>query len=123
MERLWQFSVLTGSVTDFSWPDEDITYQGPDLTPVERSLSMYGDTCVGHRGSDVFPFGILTSDRAGFGVQTDMLTQDGTGVGMTNRQVLAAVDPRLNNLTYIYDNFKWDHCAADGHNFDALWKT
>ena len=121
MERLWQFSVLTGRITDFTWPDHDVTYNGPDSTPVEKSLSMYGDTCVGHRGSDVFPFGIISSDRVGFDVQIHILAQDGTGVGMSNREVLATVDPRLANVNYIYDNFKWAHCAADGCDFDDLW--
>ncbi|CAM9668790.1 unnamed protein product [Ascophyllum nodosum] len=121
MERIWQLSILTGHITDFTWPDHDITYHGPDQTPVERSLSMYTETCVGHRGSDAFPFGILESDIEGFDVEVGMLAHDGTGVGIPNRDVLAAVDPRVGNVTYIYDNFKWEHCAADGYNFDDLW--
>ena len=82
---------------------------------------MYSETCVGHRGSDAFPFGILESDIEGFDVEVGMLAHDGTGVGIPNRDVLAAVDPRVGNVTYIYDNFKWEHCAADGYNFDDLW--
>ena len=121
MERLWQFSVLTGRITDFTWPDHDVTYHPDNIPSVEKELSIYGDSCVGHRGSDVFPFGILSDDGPGFDVQTGIISQDGTGVGLTNREVLAAIDPRLNNVTYIYDNFKWDHCTADGYNFGDLW--
>ena len=121
MERLWQFSVLTGRVADFTWPDDDITYHGPDHTPVEKSLSVYSDRCEGHRGSDVFPFGILLSDREGLDVQTDFHAKDAAGSKLTNREVLAALNPGLDNARYIYDDFKWDHCEVDGYNFDALW--
>lgn len=68
MERLWMYAVLTGQISDYSWPDGDITYTTPDGTTVSESISLYGDTCVGHRGSDVFPFGLLDDDDDGFEV-------------------------------------------------------
>lgn len=37
---------------------------------------------------------------------------------LTNREVLHAFDPRNNNLPYVYDTFKWAHCAEDGHDLD-----
>ncbi len=62
------YAVLTGQISDYSWPDGDITYTTPDGTTVSESISLYGDTCVGHRGSDVFPFGLLDDDDDGFEV-------------------------------------------------------
>lgn len=56
------FSVLTGQITDWTWPNNDA------MSTSER-ISNYGDTCVGHGGSDVFPFGLLDTDIDGFEVR------------------------------------------------------
>lgn len=64
MERLFMFSVLTGQITDVSWPDSDSTSSS-------EVVSRYGDTCNGHSGSDVFPFGLLDTDTDGFEVCTE----------------------------------------------------
>ena len=61
MERLWMFSVLTGRTSDMLWPD------GNDST-TDIKLSTY-DNCVGHGGSDVFPFGLLDTDIDGWTVR------------------------------------------------------
>lgn len=61
MERLWMYSVMTGQVTDMTWPDSTETSDYGDI-------SSFEDSCVGHGGSDVFPFGILDSDIDGFEV-------------------------------------------------------
>lgn len=71
MERLWMYTVLTGKMKDYSWPDSDVTITKPDGTEVTESTSLYGDTCTGHRGSDVFPFGLLETDTDGFEVRTN----------------------------------------------------
>ena len=55
------FSVLTDQITDWTWPNND-------ATSTSERISNYGDTCVGHGGSDVFPFGILDTDIDGFDV-------------------------------------------------------
>lgn len=62
MERLWMYSVMTGQITDFTWPDstEESDY---------GDISSFDDSCVGHGGSDIFPFGILDSDIDGFEVR------------------------------------------------------
>lgn len=56
------FSVMTGHMTDMTWPDstDDSDY---------GEISKYDDSCLGHGGSDVFPFGILDSDIDGFEVR------------------------------------------------------
>lgn len=64
------YTVLTGKIKDYSWPDSDITITRPDGTTVSESMSLYGEDCEGHRGSDVFPFGLLDSDTDDFEVLT-----------------------------------------------------
>lgn len=42
---------------------------------------------------------------------------------MTNRDILAALDIRTENvLPYVYDTFKWDHCLELGYDFDDAWE-
>lgn len=123
MERLWMFSEITGGIDELTWPDEDVTYTDDDGTVVSESLSLYGDTCEGHAGSDVFPFGLLDTDTDGFTIKTGIKENALTGNKLSNREVLKALDPRANLLTYVYDTFKWDHCALEGVNFDDAWAS
>ena len=121
MERLWQFAVLTGQVTDFTWPDEDMNVTLPDGTIDTQYVSSY-EVCIGHRGSDVFPYGLLSSDVDTFEVKTGIRSNPVTGNELTNREVLASLDPRSNPLTYVYDTFKWEHCGPEGYDFDDAWR-
>eukprot|EP00903_Cladosiphon_okamuranus_P016180 g14931.t1 len=123
MERLWMYSVLTGHVTDFTWPDENLSYTDEDGDTVTETVSLYGEDCTGHRGSDVFPFGLLDADEDGFEVKTGIRGNNEFGNTLSNREALQAFDPRSNSLPYVYDTFKWTHCAADGVDFDAAWET
>lgn len=61
MERLFMFARLTGNTYDLDWPDADASSSN-------EMISRYGDDCVGHGGSDVFPFDLLDSDHDGFEV-------------------------------------------------------
>ncbi|CAB1096465.1 TYR [Ectocarpus sp. CCAP 1310/34] len=122
MERLWMYSVLTGQVTDFEWPDADVTYTASDGTTYSQPISKYSEECLGHRGSDVFPFDILANEVNDFTVQTGIKGSPlGGGNTMTNREVLAAFDPRINALPYVYDTFEWAHCAEDGFDLRDAW--
>lgn len=121
MDRLWQFSVLTGQITDFSWPDADLTYTKTDGTTVSETLSLYDETCVGHRGSDVFPFGLLDTDDDEFTIKTGVRENLTTGNKLSNREVLQALDPRSSSMSYVYDTFKWMHCTDEGFDFDDAW--
>ncbi|CAM9874878.1 unnamed protein product, partial [Hapterophycus canaliculatus] len=107
VDRLWAYTVLTGQMKDFSWPDSDVTITNPDGSLSFESVSIDGDDCNGHRGSDVFPFGLLRNTSDGF-------EGAGRGNNFTNRELLARLDPRINALSYVYDNFKWTHCSEDG---------
>lgn len=123
IERMWMFTLLTGQITDFDWPDVDLKrYDATSVTIVlDKVLSRYGEQCGGHRGSDVFPYGLLADETDGFEVQTGIRSNNGAGNKLTNREAVQALDPRANTLSYIYDTFKWEHCAVDGYNFDDAW--
>lgn len=120
MERLWQFSVLTGTVKDMNWPDNDLSITLPDGVQYTQRVSSYYDTCEGHRGSDIFPYGLLDTDVDEFTVRTGI---QGVGDSVpTNREVLEALSPLADSMSYIYDTFKWDHCAVDGYDFSDAWE-
>lgn len=64
IERLWMYKRLTGTMTDLTWPDETTSEVDDDGKISRKQLSLFADSCEGHRGSDVFPFGL-------FGNETD----------------------------------------------------
>ena len=123
MERLWMFKRLTGTMTDLTWPDAD-TYvldEEAGTTSLEV-LSLYGEDCAGHRGSDVFPFGLAVDDGdPGFMARTGIKGDEVSGNSLTNREILQALDPRVNKLSYIYDTFEWSHCDMDGIHMSDTW--
>ena len=121
MERLWQFAVVTGQVTKFNWPDNDIEVPLSDGTTSTEYVSSYYESCYGHHGSDIFPYGLLDSDINGFDVKTGILGNPVIGNNLSNREVLGALDPRSNALAYVYDTFKWNHCVPEGYDFDDAW--
>lgn len=82
IERAWMFTVLTGQIKDYTWPDSDVIITNPNGVTVSESISMFGDTCLGHRGSDVFPFGLLDGDTDGFEVFA-MLTRGAWSTAQT----------------------------------------
>lgn len=119
------FKRLTGTMTDLTWPDEDITYT--DTTTGEtvvESLSLYSETCLGHRGKDVFPFGFASDAGSGsFKARTGIRGDNDAGNTLNNREILQLLDARLNSLNYIYDTFEWSHCMADGVNFEDAYDS
>lgn len=115
------FTVLTGQITDYTWVDASFTYDNSDGIRMTEDISLYGDTCVGHAGSDVFPYGMLDTDTDGFTIKTGIRGNAEYGNRLTNREVLAALDPHFNSLPYVYDTFEWSHCAGDGFVFDDAW--
>ena len=118
------YTVLTGQITDYTWPDADVTYTASDGTVYTESISKYSEGCDGHRGGDIFPFDLLAKDVNDFTVQTGIKgTPEGGGNTLTNREVLAALDPRVDALPYVYDTFEWAHCAADGFDLKDAWSA
>ncbi|CAM9893269.1 unnamed protein product [Pylaiella littoralis] len=117
MERLLVFKLLAGTFTDWSWPDEVGTWTGMGGVEYDVTISTRSDTCYGHRGSDVFPYDILS----------DLITPQFTFYGkkapntMQNRQLIKIFDPSENALPFIYDNFEWSHCAEMGYDFSDFF--
>lgn len=87
------------------------------MCPCTRVLVFSVMQCYGHRGSDVFPYGILS----------EVMTPEFTFYGKTgpntinNRDMVHLFDPRVNALSYIYDNYDWDHCTAMGWDMNDLF--
>lgn len=121
IERLWMYTVLTEKITDYSWPEQDIPYMGSDGTVISEPVSLYGDSCVGHRGSDIFPFDLVDTYDDGFTIKTGICGNSETGNILTNREVLQAFDPKVNALPYVYDTFTWGHCTPEGFDFNDAW--
>eukprot|EP00752_Nemacystus_decipiens_P012221 g10835.t1 len=119
MERLLVFKLLAGTFTDYSWPDEPGSWVGMDGVEYDVEISTRSDTCYGHRGSDIFPYDILT----------DFITPQFTFYGkkapntLQNRAVIRLFDPSENALPFIYDNFEWSHCADMGFDFSDFFDT
>lgn len=135
MERLWMFKQLAGTMTDMTWLDGDGAVTLAEGSAQFEHVSLYSDDCVGHRGSDVYPFGLLNGTandqvRTGLidvkrwqeitdeGAETSSVRRSSGGNTLTNRELLRAFDPHENSLTYIYDTFRWDHCSALGFDFN-----
>ncbi|CBJ33496.1 tyrosinase [Ectocarpus siliculosus] len=119
MERLLVFKLLAGTFTDYSWPDEVGTWVGMDGVEYDVIISTRSDTCNGHRGSDIFPYDIMT----------DVITPQFTFYGkkapntMKNRMLIKLFDPSENALPFIYDNFEWSHCSEMGYDFSDFFDT
>lgn len=124
MERLFLFKRLTGTMTDLSWPDEDVSYVNSEGETVVESLSLYDETCNGHRGKDVFPFGLASdAGNEGFVARTQIRGDNDAGNTINNRDILQLLDPRINAFNYIYDTFEWKHCTADGFDMNDTWNS
>lgn len=81
MERLFMYSLLTGNVQDMHWADSNMVMATKDDEVYEELISAYGETCMGHRGFDVFPFGLLENDTNGFKVGYTGRTQSCVQLG------------------------------------------
>lgn len=68
---------------------------------------------MGHRGSDVFPYGILDEIMT---PQFNFYGKVGPNM-LNNRELVHLFDPNVNGLSYIYDNFDWEHCTESGYVF------
>ncbi|CAM9834525.1 unnamed protein product [Ascophyllum nodosum] len=122
MERLYMFKRLTGTMTDLTWPDSDITVVDPETGETTSEILSLSGECKGHGGSDIFPFGFaMDAGDPGFKTRTAIKGEEEGGNSLTNREVLLVLDPRMNSLSYIYDTFEWPHCMQDGLDFNDAW--
>ena len=111
MERLYHAKMMAGGFEEDEWPSE--TCGGGhcdwvcnhakcyDFSGVETTKAYYDSCCAGHFENDQL-FDHNYEDRS-------------QGYGLTNAQVFLYSDPtsKAYNMTYLYDNFEWAHCAGE----------
>ena len=112
--------MAAGQEPKFTWPDRDTSVTVSNCTSYTQYLSS-NDKCCGLHGSDVFIYGRVSVDKDGFEVKTGIRGNPVSGNELSDRNVIATFDPRSISLAYVYDNFKWDHCGAEGHDFNIAW--
>jgi len=95
-DETWGYDLEDQSSSDFrricDWDDV-----GDDEMPTCTT-----GTCPGHLMHDTLPEQYLIQSVQRF----------------TNSQFYTFLDPRNEHLPYVYDNFDWDHCTAQGVSFD-----
>ncbi|CAM9288362.1 unnamed protein product [Choristocarpus tenellus] len=121
MERLLMYKLLTGTMTDMTWPEQGSTYLDENGVEQEISIQLQKNECLGHGPLNKFPYGLIT-EQEGIPIR---LTLSGIKkkFTLTNLEMLGAMDPRNPTLSYVYDNFDWLHCTRDGINFDDVWDS
>ena len=104
-ERLLQLKYMVGSVTGEAWPSDAQKDYVCDKSECYESdygsKGVYAACCYGHYENDQL-LDFVNGDK-------------NAGYGLTNSEVLANTDPTRDayGMTYIYDNFQWDHCDED----------
>lgn len=115
LERLMHAKMMTGGFYTEDWPtdyNEDYICNRPScFNTTTGTMDYYEDCCYGHYEFDQ-TLDAISGDRF-------------QKTGQTNAEVQQATDPRGDsyNMSYIYDNFDWDHCAHDGEDFGELLTT
>jgi len=90
VERLLVWKLING-FTDLTWPsDEAWSVSGFEI-----------DYCYGHNADDLLPW-------------PKHIYEPAMGP-YTNQQILDLVDPNNAEATYVYDNFRWEHCEDAGY--------
>ena len=88
VERYAQLMRLQHRFEDQSWDNNRAVFNS--------NIHPYTDRCWGHYSGDVLPFGFVD------------------GYNFTNEEYYDYLDPLKSNLTYVYDNFEWQHCSDIG---------
>jgi len=105
MERLYFWHQLKKPFSDMSWPEEGSkSYHGTFYHNIS-------DTCYGHRPFDIMPYKMYLDDE-----------NQRIGAYYTGHHFLRALDVTSPSYAapYVYDNYKWPHCAEEGFDFDGL---
>lgn len=71
----------------------------PDGSQTTLYTSTYYEGCAGHRGSDIFAYGLLDSNVDGFKARTQIRSHSDGGNTLTNQEVMAALGPRATRFT------------------------
>ena len=108
-ERLLQIKYMIGSFSNEDWPTDSINSYVCDKASCYEAdygnKDVYDNCCYGHYEYDQL-LDFVNGDK-------------NSGYGPTNHEILKATNPKNNeySMTYIYDNFDWDHCEED---FESL---
>jgi hypothetical protein len=92
IERWLQAMLMNDYFTDESWVPAVFT----------NNIHPFTETCFGHHATDKLAFGEVD------------------GNDFTNKQYFDYLNPTSNNLPYVYDNLKWDHCKVLGYDIEGL---
>lgn len=112
LERLLHAKLLAGGFASEAWTSDVVNdfvcIKSTCYNSTTGTSDYYEDCCYGHFENDRL-LDPISGDR-------------NIRVGPTNAEVYAKTDPRSASYSmyYIYDKFEWDHCAADGYDFQTL---
>ena len=108
-ERLLQIKYMIGSFANEDWPTDSVNSYVCDKASCYESeygnKDVYDGCCYGHYEYDQL-LDFVNGDKD-------------NGYGPTNHEILKGTNPTNSDysMTYIYDDFDWDHCEED---FDSL---
>jgi hypothetical protein len=108
IERLLQYRELTRPFTDRSWNNAT----GADGEP-GRFCVVDQSGCKGHHAGDL-TFWYSVSLDASDGVYRRK--------HLTNEELRERMRPDQYTLPYIYNNFDWPHCSAQGYSFPSAYR-
>lgn len=106
IDRLWHWRRLNG-FTDETWPNDSKHSYFHEVYNSEGSL-LQNESCYGHAADDVMIWRNLFDEEDRY---------------YTNSELYSELSPTSENLPYIYDNFRWAHCAAEGFAIDLFGTT
>lgn len=96
LERLWTWKKINSHFLTETWP----------AATSDASLSVWGNDCYGHAADDVTAARVVIGDDR---------------LALTNAELYALGDPlKPTALPYVFDDFRWKHCAEEGFDFEAF---
>lgn len=124
MDRIFQYKRIVNDFQDLVWrgtadDDEhnDLPYGNTTFCDLGYSTTVAKDyfgvtesKCEGHHPEDLTFFRSMTKGSDG-SYQVGKLT---------NVELLQKLNPKSYGMSYLYDDFTWSHCEADGYDFTAV---
>jgi len=101
IDRLLQYKHIVNPFGNEDWGN-------PGRNASTSYCTTSGGSCDGHHEDDVVPFHVKAMVDGNF-----------TSTFLTNGELYWVAHPNTYQLSYIYDTFSWDHCAAQGWEFTA----
>ena len=110
MDRLLQYKRLAKPFVNGTWarPHANPDPMAPDATQY-CEYRKYG--CSGHH-----PWDITASKARALNETTGHFEER----WLTNGELFHIMNPNEYYMHYVYDNFEWEHCDAEGYKFPRL---